>query len=66
MCSFDTVIHPCPILGDWVRIDQTRADCAGEHCCESFLDCPLKAQFVDAAPPVEAAAKGDLRDWCVV
>lgn len=67
MCSFDTVIHPCPVLADWVRLDQTRADCAGEHRCESFMACPLESHFADAfAPPPEPRKTADLREWCEV
>lgn len=49
MCSFDTVIYPCPVLGDWVRTDQTRADCSREHRCESEQGCPVEKYFVSAS-----------------
>ena len=66
MCSFDTVIHPCPVLGDWVRTDQTCDDCAGEHLCDSRQTCPLGAQFSDVPAPVSAPRQlADLRDWRV-
>jgi hypothetical protein len=64
MCSFDTVIHPCPFLGDWVRTDQTRADCAGEHCCDLQQICPLDAQFNEASAPRPTQQRQvDLRGW---
>lgn len=64
MCSFDTVICPCPLLGDWVRTDQSRADCAGEHFCESQDACPLVGQFADALVPAPAQRQRvDLPGW---
>ena len=45
MCSYDALICPCPVIGDWVRIDQTQVDCSREHDCLPGQVCPIEGYF---------------------
>lgn len=53
MCSYDALICPCPVIGDWVRIDQSQADCSREHACAPDQDCPIQDDFLQAAEEKE-------------
>lgn len=48
MCSYDTLICPCPIIGDWVRIDQSQVECSREHRCADDQVCPIGNEFLAA------------------
>lgn len=55
MCSYDALICPCPVIGDWVRIDQSQADCSREHDCAPDQVCPIGDDFLKAETKKEAA-----------
>lgn len=55
MCSYDALICPCPVIGDWVRIDQSQADCSREHECGPDQVCPIEGEFLASRPADEAA-----------
>ena len=42
---FDSPIAPCPLCGQMVLLDQTRAECAREHHCSGSTACPLERYF---------------------
>jgi hypothetical protein len=46
MCSYDALICACPTINDWVRIDQSQADCLQEHQCQQERACPIGHQFL--------------------
>ena len=46
MCGYDALICACPVINDWVRVDQSQADCSREHQCPSGLVCPIEDQFL--------------------
>lgn len=48
MCSYDSLICPCPVVGDWVRIDQSQGDCSREHRCAADQVCPIEDEFLVA------------------
>lgn len=50
MCSYDTLICVCPVINDWVRIDQSQADCSHEHQCPPGQACPIGDQFLSCGP----------------
>lgn len=54
MCSYDALICPCPVIGDWVRIDQSQADCSREHHCAPDQVCPIEDDFHKAETQAEA------------
>lgn len=56
MCSYDSLICVCSVIGNWVRIDQTRAECSQEHGCGSDQLCPLSDAFLYGAAAVPAQA----------
>lgn len=42
---FDSPIAPCPVCGEMVLLDQTKAECAREHHCSKATLCPLQKFF---------------------
>ena len=42
---FDSPIAPCPVCGQMVLLDQTKAECAREHHCTRKVACPLREYF---------------------
>ena len=40
----DSPFEVCPVCDEYVFLDQTQAQCAREHHCES-IKCPLKRFF---------------------
>lgn len=42
---FDSPVHPCPVCGQMVLLDQTQAECAREHDCAAETPCPLQRYF---------------------
>ena len=42
---FDSPIAPCPVCGEMVLLDQTKAECAREHRCSKTTICPLQKSF---------------------
>ena len=58
---FDSPIGPCPVCGQYVVLDQTQAECAREHHCDSALPCPLQDCFTGIDFSIEQP-KEKLRD----
>ncbi|HEX8962181.1 MAG TPA: hypothetical protein VF801_04180 [Rhodocyclaceae bacterium] len=54
MCSYDALICACPVINDWVRIDQSQADCSNEHQCPPGQACPIVDQFLSNWAVAEA------------
>jgi hypothetical protein len=48
MNSFDAIIEHCPAIRQWVRVDQTRDECAQQHRCPQDRVCPIGACFAKA------------------
>ena len=48
MCSYDALICRCAVIADWVRIDQSQAECSQEHGCAPKQECPLESDFIAA------------------
>ncbi len=42
---FDSPLAPCPVCGEVVLLDQTKAECAHEHKCGKKTVCPLQRYF---------------------
>ncbi|MBI5107491.1 MAG: hypothetical protein HZA62_01975 [Rhodocyclales bacterium] len=42
---FDSPVSPCPVCGEMVLLDQTKAECAREHHCGGKTLCPLQEFF---------------------
>lgn len=42
---FDSPIAPCPVCGEMVLLDQTKAECSREHRCGKQVECPLQECF---------------------
>lgn len=40
----DSSFQLCPVCNEYVLLDQSRRECAGEHACEASA-CPLKKFF---------------------
>lgn len=56
---FDSPIEKCEVCAEMVLLDQTKAECAGEHHCNADTVCPLKKYFtgVDYKALVEEKKK---------
>ena len=42
---FDSPIASCPVCGEMVLLDQTKAECEREHHCGKQTECPLQNCF---------------------
>lgn len=57
MNSFDAIIEHCPAIGQWVRVDQTRDECARQHRCPQNRVCPIGACFAKRVAQQPQAAR---------
>jgi hypothetical protein len=44
---FDSPMEQCPVCGQMVALDQTKAECSRRHGCQPVAGCPLETYFVD-------------------
>ncbi len=58
---FDSPIAPCPVCGEMVLLDQTKAECAREHHCTRKVACPLREYFTGIDFSIKQR-KEDFRD----
>jgi hypothetical protein len=42
---FNSPLQFCPVIKEWVALDQTQHECALEYCCDVLLRCPLRTLF---------------------
>ena len=43
---FDSPMEHCPVCGQMVILDQSKAKCGLEHACKPGTVCPLEKYFV--------------------
>ncbi|MCE9571014.1 MAG: hypothetical protein K8R10_13615 [Rhodocyclales bacterium] len=53
---FDSPMEHCPVCGQMVILDQSKAKCGLEHACKPGTVCPLEKYFVGTEGRVDAAA----------
>lgn len=49
MSGFDSPIGRCEAAKEMVLLDQTQAECATEHGCQSGQKCPLEGCFAEVS-----------------
>jgi hypothetical protein len=53
---FDSPMEHCPVCGQMVILDQSKAKCGLEHACKPGTVCPLEKYFVGTEGRVDGAA----------
>lgn len=56
MCTFDSPIGRCEVVGEMVLLDETQQECAREHRCPQGRNCPLEGCFYEQSGVGTASA----------